>query len=60
MTDGWNRFEDFDPDTSAGRRIICAFCFKTSAGVRIKHDTSSAVAEAALWMKGWGISGNPL
>jgi hypothetical protein len=24
----------------------------------MKHDTSSAVAEAALWMKGWGIKGD--
>lgn len=36
----------------SGRRIICAFCFKTSAGVSIKHDTSSATADAALCTKG--------
>lgn len=38
-----------------GLRIICAFCLSTSAGVRMKHDTNSAVADAALWMNGWGI-----
>lgn len=33
---------------------ICAFCFMTSAGVRIAHDTSSAREEAVEWMKGAG------
>ena len=27
--------------------------------MRIKHETSSAVAEAALWMSGCGIKGDP-
>ena len=26
----------------------------------MKHDTSSAVAEAALWMNGWGTRVDPL
>ena len=31
-----------------------AFCLRTSAGVRMKQETASAVAEAALWSKGVG------
>lgn len=38
---------------------ICAFCLRTSAGVRMKHDTSSAMEEAAEWMIGRGIKGLP-
>lgn len=34
---------------------ICAFCLITSAGVRMAHETSSAVEEAAAWRKGSGI-----
>lgn len=33
---------------------ICAFCFRTSAGVRMKHDTHSAIEEAMLFMTGAG------
>ena len=36
---------------------ICAFCLRTSAGVRMKQETSSAMEEAAEWMTGVGISG---
>ena len=41
----------------AGRRTICAFCLMTSAGVRIRHDASSAIDEAAEWTIGRGING---
>lgn len=34
---------------------ICAFCFITSAGVRMAQDTSSAREEAVAWIMGWGI-----
>ena len=33
---------------------ICAFCLSTSAGVRMKQETSSAVPEAAAWTSGVG------
>lgn len=33
---------------------ICAFCLRTSAGVRIKHETSSPVDEAREWVMGTG------
>jgi len=33
---------------------ICAFCLMTSAGVRMAHETSSAIEEAAEWISGWG------
>ena len=33
---------------------ICAFCFRTSAGVRMVHETSSPVAEARAWASGRG------
>ena len=36
---------------------ICAFCLSTSAGVRMKQDTSSAMEEAAEWRIGRGIRG---
>lgn len=36
------------------RVIICAFCFRTSAGVRIRQETSSAVLEARVWDSGVG------
>ena len=29
-----------------GWETICAFCLRTSAGVRIKHDTSSPAEDA--------------
>lgn len=38
---------------------IWAFCLSTSAGVRMKHDTSSAREEAAEWIIGRGIRGLP-
>lgn len=40
-------------------RTICAFCLRTSAGVRMKHDTSSPVEEASACMTGVGKSGFP-
>ena len=40
-------------------RTICAFCFKTSAGVRMKHDTSSPVEEASACMTAVGNNGVP-
>lgn len=33
---------------------ICAFCFITSAGVRMAQETSSAREEAEAWIKGVG------
>lgn len=33
---------------------ICAFCFRTSAGVRIRQETISAVDEAMAWIIGVG------
>lgn len=49
---------NFEYEDPARQRIICAFCLRTSAGVRIKQDTSSASADAALWMIGCGIRGD--
>ena len=57
VTDDWKIVEVFDDGCSAGRRIICAFCFNTSAGVKMKQETSSAIADAALWMNGSGTKG---
>lgn len=37
-----------------GADIICAFCFMTSAGVRMAHDTSSAREEDIAWVTGVG------
>lgn len=37
-----------------GPETICAFCLRTSAGVRMKQETSSAVLEAAVWAMGCG------
>jgi hypothetical protein len=34
--------------------IICAFCFRTSAGVRMRHDTISAVEDAIPCIMGVG------
>lgn len=34
---------------------ICAFCFITSAGVRMAHDTNSAMDDAPAWRMGVGI-----
>lgn len=41
---------------AAGDRavIICAFCLRTSAGVRMKQETDSAMEEAMPWMTGVG------
>lgn len=33
---------------------ICAFCFSTSAGVRMKQETSSAEEDAIAWTTGVG------
>lgn len=44
-------------DACSGRLIICAFCLRTSAGVRIRQETSSADEDATLSITGWGISG---
>ena len=35
----------------------CAFCLRTSAGVRMKQETSSATDEAAECINGVGIKG---
>lgn len=40
-----------------GFRTICAFCFRTSAGVRMRQETSSPVDEARAWRTGVGIRG---
>lgn len=40
-----------------GFRTIWAFCLRTSAGVRMKQATSSAVEEARAWRRGVGIRG---
>lgn len=40
-----------------GLRIICAFCLMTSAGVRTRHDASSAMDEAAESINGCGTWG---
>ena len=45
-------FEDF--------LTIWAFCLRTSAGVRIRQETSSPIDEAAEWMTGMGINGELL
>lgn len=39
------------------RTTIWAFCFRTSAGVRMKQETSSAVEDARAWRMGVGIRG---
>lgn len=36
------------------RDTICAFCLRTSAGARIRHDTSSPAEEATEWVIGVG------
>ena len=36
------------------RFTICAFCLRTSAGVRMRHDTNSPVEEAIEWVIGVG------
>ena len=40
--------------TRCERDTICAFCFSTSAGVRMRHDTSSPIEEAAECVIGVG------
>ena len=40
-------------------RTICAFCFRTSAGVRMRHDTNSPVEEARACITGVGNRGSP-
>ena len=37
-----------------GTETICAFCFITSAGVRMAQETSSAKEEAEAWTKAMG------
>ena len=44
-------------EEDAERRTTWAFCLRTSAGVRMRQETSSPMAEAAEWMKGVGIRG---
>lgn len=39
-----------DEDTTT-----CAFCFRTSAGVRMKQETHSAREEEMAWTKGVGM-----
>ena len=38
--------------------MICAFCFRTSAGVRIRQETASAREEAVACRRGVGIRGD--
>lgn len=47
----------FPDELAAGTRTICAFCLSTSAGVRMKQETSSAAEEATLSIIGRGTSG---
>ena len=44
-------------DDEADFFTIWAFCLRTSAGVRMKQETSSPIQEAAEWIKGAGIRG---
>ena len=44
-------------DVDENFRTICAFCFRTSAGVRIRQETSSATEEARACTMGTGRSG---
>ena len=37
-----------------GEGSIWAFCLRTSAGVRIRHETSSATEEERAWIMGEG------
>lgn len=47
--------EDGDDDDDDDDDVtICAFCFRTSAGVRMKHETHSAAEEASPLMTGVG------
>lgn len=41
-------------------RTICAFCLRTSAGVRMKQETSSPVEEAIECTIGVGKRGEPV
>lgn len=43
-------FGDWDEE----EETICAFCFMTSAGVRMAQDTSSAREEAEAWTNAMG------
>ena len=43
-------------DVEGDRLTTCAFCLRTSAGVRMKHDTSSPIEDATEWMTGVGIN----
>lgn len=43
-----------DDDDVVDNETIWAFCFITSAGVRMAHETSSAREEAEAWIKGVG------
>ena len=45
------------PCAPGSRRIICAFCFMTSAGVSTRQDDSSATPDAAAWTSGSGDRG---
>ena len=47
-------------DTEAVVLTIWEFCFMTSAGVRMAHETSSAVPDAAAWTVAMGSRGEPL
>lgn len=51
-SNAWVVDEEDEPRTT-----ICAFCFRTSAGVRMKQETSSPVEEAAAWRIGRGMRG---
>ena len=40
--------------------MICAFCLRTSAGVRIRQETASAREEDVAWRRGVGMMGDGL
>lgn len=50
------RVAELEPkdDDDDDRSMTCAFCFRTSAGVRIRQDTSSPLQEAIELINGVG------
>jgi hypothetical protein len=46
--------DDEDEDEEVDVETICAFCFMTSAGVRMAQETSSDREEAEAWTKAMG------
>ena len=53
----WALGVEDDEDGAVSRRTTCAFCLRTSAGVRIKHETSSATEEEMELRMGRGRRG---